>query len=618
MNELAVTERSERKRLSVLFGIDPRTLALTRIATAVALIYNLATRYGEIGVWYSDMGALPRADVARSWGDGSWIWSLHMLSGSVPYQTTLFGVGAVCALLLLAGLFARAATIASWVLLLSLHNRAPALVTGGDVLLLMLLFWGMFLPWGQRASLDAWRRGRPSGAEPVLSVATAALLVQVAFMYFFTGLSKCNDLWFAGQALESVFRNPLFARPLGAWFAQFPRFLQWLTYGTLVLELVGPLLLFSPWRTRTVRAGVLSGFFLLHLGIEATMYVVVFSQASWAALTAFVPDRCWSRRPTGYLSRLLSRRRTRPVPPSPLAPKRWASFVHLIASVLCGLALLYVLTINPWCYFGGPARAAQVPRLLVRVEEVFGLGQRWDMFARPSVHNYRYVAVAQLNNGNRVDILRDRPFVGNERPEQLSVDAPSQRWVQLMVDLARPNRQLFCESVTRYLTRQWNARHEVAEQVESVELALIWQEPAAAGGEGGIRERVLARHEPRARGEYRNGQRHGLWTHYYPNGLKEAEGRYENGKEHGEWTFWYDDGRLQGRGTYADGRMHGSWIFCYAAGEKVEAFFKQGALVPKPIPDETSGAVGKAPPIGTGVQREPGLPGTLMRTQWQD
>jgi hypothetical protein len=52
--------------------------------------------------------------------------------------------------------------------------------------------------------------------------------------------------------------------------------------------------------------------------------------------------------------------------------------------------------------------------------------------------------------------------------------------------------------------------------------------------------------------------------------------------------------------------MHGNWIFCYAAGEKVEAFFQQGALVPKPIPDETAGAVGKAPPVRSGAERESG------------
>ena len=229
---------------------------------------------------YSDNGLFPVADVARFWGTDTWRWSLHMVSGSVSYQALLFGIAMCFALLLFLGLFTRAATVVSWILLLSLHNRAPVLVTGGDVLLLMLLFWGIFLPWGKRASVDSRLFGYARDDTPTVSVASAAILVQVAFMYFFTAISKCNYLWLEGRALESVFMNPLFTRPLGAWFGQFAFALKGLTVTTLVLELIGPILMFSPWQTRKLRVCAVCGFMLLHIGIEATMYVVIFSQAS--------------------------------------------------------------------------------------------------------------------------------------------------------------------------------------------------------------------------------------------------------------------------------------------------------------------------------------------------
>src|SRR5207302_9988395 len=82
--------------------------------------------------------------------------------------------------------------------LLSLHNRNPMILQGGDVLLRMLLFWGMFLPLGVRYSLDALLK--PSTLAPqatrVFSVATVAMLLQVAFMYWFSVFLITDPVWF--------------------------------------------------------------------------------------------------------------------------------------------------------------------------------------------------------------------------------------------------------------------------------------------------------------------------------------------------------------------------------------------------------------------------------------
>ena len=53
--------------------------------------------------------------------------------------------------------------------------------------------------------------------------------------------------------------------------------------------------MFCPWKTRTIRAGVVGCFVALHIGIELTMHVVIFSEASLAALTLFTPGTFWSR-----------------------------------------------------------------------------------------------------------------------------------------------------------------------------------------------------------------------------------------------------------------------------------------------------------------------------------
>ncbi len=575
--------RSWRSKLAELFGIDPRTLAFSRMAVALVLLYNLATRGAELTAMYSDSGLFPIADVAHFLGSDTWRWSLHMLDGSTMYQGILFGIAAFFAVLLLLGLFTRTATVASWVLLVSLHNRVPVLVTGGDVLLLMLLFWGMFLPWGRRASVDGWLGGYGKDTVPILSVASGAVLIQIAFMYFFTAFSKCNYLWFEGRALESVFTNPLFTRPLGVWFAQFPQALKALTFATLVLELVGPLLMFSPWKTRKVRIWTVGCFVLLHLGIEATMYVVIFSHASLAALTLFTPSVFWEsafvRRVAGGVSRDVVSHAEAEVEPVRVRHRMAA----LAASAVCVVALVFVLTVNPLLYFGSSAVRARVPRAVLRLDELFGWGQRWSMFACPATYNYRYVAVADLRDGRTVDIMRNRTFTGDERPEEMSLDPPSQRWVQIMVDFVGPGRQVLRESFTRYLARQWNATHVADEQIEHVQLALIFEDPDAKDLSSSVQRVVLARYDPLTEGTYRDGKRDGDWIYYYPNGQKEAIGRYRDGVENGPWTMWYEDGRLQSQGVYLDGRMDGKWVFHYESGETVEAYFDHGGLVPKPL-----------------------------------
>jgi len=79
-------------------------------------------------------------------------WSLYWLSQHDAWPAILFIIAGLAALALLAGMRTRLATLVSFVLLLSLHNRAPILLQGGDILLLLLLFWALFLPWGERWS----------------------------------------------------------------------------------------------------------------------------------------------------------------------------------------------------------------------------------------------------------------------------------------------------------------------------------------------------------------------------------------------------------------------------------------------------------------------------------
>ena len=144
-------------------------------------------------------------------------------------------------------------------LLTSLQSRNPIVLNGGDAILRLLLFWSMLLPLGARWSLDAARAGRRP-PDVVTGGAAAALLLQVVFIYVFTGLKKSGATW--NEAL-----------------------LQAMTWSTITLERWGPLLAWSPVWSGPARPGTLAVvlFAGLHAGVLVRSTIDLFSVISIVA-----------------------------------------------------------------------------------------------------------------------------------------------------------------------------------------------------------------------------------------------------------------------------------------------------------------------------------------------
>src|SRR5262249_35841222 len=135
----------------------------------------------------------------------------------------LFGLSTVAALAMLVGFQTRVATVLSWYLLASLQARNPWLAAmGGDRLLRIFLFWGCLLPLDARFSIDAARdpRLRETGNR-YESIAGAALLVQVALVYFATGWLKKTSRWLDGTAVFYVLHLDYYATSFGVWLREY-------------------------------------------------------------------------------------------------------------------------------------------------------------------------------------------------------------------------------------------------------------------------------------------------------------------------------------------------------------------------------------------------------------
>jgi hypothetical protein len=184
----AIQQVRFREKFVELFGVDLRSLAALRVAMAILIIADLIRRSRDLVAHYTDFGVLPRTALIEDYS--RWRISLHLANGTWEFQALLFVIAGVLAAALLLGYRTRVVTVASWFMLASLHSRNPALLDGGDVLLRVMLFWAIFLPWGARWSVDCAMQDQDKLPQCTLSAATFAYAAQIVFMYWFSVLHK--------------------------------------------------------------------------------------------------------------------------------------------------------------------------------------------------------------------------------------------------------------------------------------------------------------------------------------------------------------------------------------------------------------------------------------------
>ena len=461
-----------------LFGIDYRSLALFRVMLGISLATDLVTQIPVFWTLHMPGGAIDRQALEQRF-TGSWYWSVFWLSDWPPYRVMLLAAVAAASLCLVLGWRTRIATIVAWIVITSLNYDAPPATSGGDILLGLLLFWSMFLPLGQRWSLDA-RRLPPPPATTFASVATAGVLLQMAMMYFFTGIAKLTPPWLDGTALELVFSNARITRPLGSLLAGavvVPRALTWLT---LAAELGLPFLMFSPWKTAAFRSVALVVFMGMHLCIELTVNVLIFSLVSLAGLICFVPSRWWTCFPLNRLAALCDRllpapeqsgsgsRSTRAAIPSS------AKFpvMRRFGQALLVVPIVYCLAENLSSNFAAPQTRAQL-EWCDRLGELLTLGQTWNMFFDPRNLYYDVALVGKKNDDTYVDLLRPGvtvvdPTLCPARPAEY----PSARMKAFLIYLANDGYGAFRRSYVEQAFRHWNAN--AAPQDKLVNLFLVY------------------------------------------------------------------------------------------------------------------------------------------------
>jgi len=282
-----------KDRFDFVFGADLRSMAALRVACASIVLLDLAQRASDLSAHYTDQGIAPRTLVIDH--TSRWSVSLHQMSGIWEWQAVLFLLSALAALALLVGYRTRFASILTWGLCVSLITRNPYVGYSADVLLRMMLFWGMFIPWGAVYSMDAVWNSDPPPARPFISLGTIAYVIQIVSVYLFSVVLKSGKEWWSeGSAIYYALSIDYLATPIGKVLRDAPYVaLKLLNWTVLILEVIAPIALILPVRRVWFRLAAILGIVILHVSISSVLFVGIFPLLGVAGMLFFLPGEFW-------------------------------------------------------------------------------------------------------------------------------------------------------------------------------------------------------------------------------------------------------------------------------------------------------------------------------------
>lgn len=473
-------------------GIDVRALAAFRVAVGSIVLLDLLYRTRSLTAFYTDRGVLPRTANEALYPTLSRL-SIHGLSGAVWVQWALFGLAAVLACLLIVGYRTRTAAVGTWLLLASLQFRNYIVLNGGDTAVLVALFLALFLPLGERWSLDAVAAahdsdGASAGGDSaatrprhlVVGFASAALLSQIVLIYATNAVFKLrSDAWMAGTAIPTIYRVDRFTVRLGDVVAEFGGLLVALNYGWVALLVASPLLLVAAGRGRT---GLVGAYAAAHVGMYLTLDLGFFPHAMLACLLLFLPRGAWDRiepmlAPATQSIRNHVEAQSVLVHSGPVLPGRLRSAVGRALPVVTATILVVGLL-----WQGVAVGYVQAPDEL----PVDPADHSWKLFAPnpPSGDGY-YIVTGRLASNETVD-LYPHADTRTDPPPDSAATYPSARWRKYLGQVRHDGfvRRYFAD----YLCR-WGA-DRYGEPVDAVTIEYV-RESVRPGGPTGVERRDL-------------------------------------------------------------------------------------------------------------------------------
>jgi hypothetical protein len=263
---------------------DTTPLGLFRIAFGVVVTLWTLSQLPDLFTFYGPDGVLPQARPLESAQ-----WGLLNIVSSVPAVSIVWLATLLAGIALVVGTRCRLAAVIVLLGLMAFERRNAYVLNNGDLLLRYLAFYLALAPSGAALSLDRWRSDRDHfwSAPPRAPFAMRLMQIQLSLIYISTVWAKLQgDTWRNGTAVTFAMRVQDITRyPPPEFVLSSPLLAEWLTFGTLALELSLGIFVWN----RRARPWVLGLGVLMHLSIEVNVMVGFFSLGMLCLYLVFLP-----------------------------------------------------------------------------------------------------------------------------------------------------------------------------------------------------------------------------------------------------------------------------------------------------------------------------------------
>jgi hypothetical protein len=411
------------------FGIDTRALAAFRVLAGLLIVADILLRSRNFGFFYTEEGVVPQSLAMEATADNA--FSVYYLTTDPIAIAGLFALTVVVALQLIVGYKTRVATLLAFLLVVSLDHHNPLVTSYADTLFRLLLFWAIFLPLGERWSVDALHAdSRPK--ERVTSLASAAILAQIVYMYVVNGYHKReSELWTGGEATPLILGLDNTTFLLGDLVRSFPTLLQ---YGGLTWYYM---LLFA-WLLVLLRGHARTAFVAMfvagHASFAITVRIGAFPYVSIAGLLLFLQTPFWDdlrsllyaavdrSRPASLRDALVRHGSRLPdlrVDAGPV--ERAKAPILTVVLVVAVVSVLIVPTLSLLPVAGFLDEDDGAGERIDDATAILGVDQpEWSVFApSPRTTDRYYVFPAVTESGDRVDAYNERPLTYDRPHDEL-------------------------------------------------------------------------------------------------------------------------------------------------------------------------------------------------------
>ena len=446
-------------------GIDTRALAAFRVLMGLLIVGDVISRARNFSFYYTDDGVLSQSLTQRLTSDGA--FSVFYYTSDPTVMAGIFVVTALVGIVLAFGYQTRAMTVIAFLLVISFDHQNPLVTSYADLLFRLLLFWAIFLPLGERWSVDAIHAASSSaedtaepndgsagsgdgselgdgsesaadraGAAPrgmVVGLASAAILAQMITMYVVNGVHKArSDMWGTTDVAPLVLGIDEMTFLLGDFMRQFPTLLG---YGGVLwyyMMLTAWALVLLRGKARIAFVGLFVGG---HLSFAVTVRIGAFAYVALAGLLLFLPPSFWdvvetrgrqgwrslaARTPLSVSREDVGRRVTSL--PSPRIESPFADRgVRVVLTATLMVAVLAVLVVPAVAVAPVADDIDGTHDSIDATVDALSIDQpAWSVFApSPRTSDRYYVVAAMTEDGEEYDLFNDRELTYDRPYEEL-------------------------------------------------------------------------------------------------------------------------------------------------------------------------------------------------------